>query len=1069
MIDPAKVPQFTGDLGQLGHHIGGLRRAADGIRLAGSTAHNKFQGLSAVYEAPEAEDLFASTAPVRDGADAYADKVATVAEALDEYAMTVKPIAERLKALQSQAVAFVNDVRDDSGKIDDDWRKDQGKLDEYETLYGDIAEASAAFQAAEVAANNKITALVGGTQYVMETGGNMLRPIGAKTYGYTADVLKQMEELPWGTPETLKREGLDWLGHQVSSFTEGFVVDGGVETIKGLATLAGFNGSDAQGQAWKGLGLLATGVAFSLMPGISNTYWQTPAAKLPPLMRDSRMAMTETGKALVAYDMWGKNPARAAGTVSFNAITMVFTGGAGAAAKGGTGARAAAIAGKAARMIDPVTYVVKGTKFTAVTIRDTFAYVKNGRSGSNLEMPGGAYRMPDQAAGLPARPAALPDRFRPFVDPAGRVVYLDTKTFALVDEHQNVIQRPEEMPKEGSAAERASAEAAALPRRGPVLVGVHAGDDATAALGRDGDVPPRSSSLQGPKAAARTGDGVGEAAGRAGDDIGGVGRDVSDGTASHLPHGTSGGFTHGPSASHELPGSGGHTASPGSGDHVPGNRDDHGSAPAVDRTTSGREGAGAGNEGGGVPPAGGHDVPGAVTAPEPPRGNRPDGSWEGESGLRLSPGDNATADDFLRQSAEAEPRITETLQQITRNVDDGRLIGLEYRLKGEDSLKRKLATQLIDEPERTAQSALGKVRDSIRYTVEFPSSHYTPGVQQAVDTLRAQGFESVTFKNTWDSPGYKGINSTWRDPATGRIFEVQFHTPESFVAKMDTHVLYEKGRLPGVTREELDAINAQQNELFDQVPVPHETGTIDLSHPVPGTRPSATHTHVPVGHHGPGEVRSNAPPGESGAVREERAPHHDAGQAHDGHNPESDTGNVSHGHPDEALPGEPDFTKRELPPGTAERTLREMRNMRHGRERYKGAEDYVREMFDGGPEQHYRVPKHQHPYYPVETPGGRNVDVPVRMPDGRTLAIEVKHYLEWRTIKVDGGGTKAIKGEVPLSKGIMEQINKDLTLRRLDPQFDPRWVFLHASPSQALRNYLKQAKIIFVEFGPAPK
>jgi hypothetical protein len=105
----------------------------------------------------------------------------------------------------------------------------------------------------------------------------------------------------------------------------------------------------------------------------------------------------------------------------------------------------------------------------------------------------------------------------------------------------------------------------------------------------------------------------------------------------------------------------------------------------------------------------------------------------------------------------------------------------------------------------------------------------------------------------------------------------------------------------------------------------------------------------------------------------------------------------------------------------------------------------------------------------VETPGGRNVDVPVRTPDGRTLAIEVKHYLEWRTIKVDGGGTKAIKGEVPLSKGIMEQINKDLTLRRLDPKFDPRWVFLHASPSQALRDYLTQAKIVFIEYGPAPK
>ncbi|MFE0135827.1 hypothetical protein ACFWY6_30285, partial [Streptomyces sp. NPDC059037] len=840
MIDPAKVPQFTGDLDQLSHHIGGLRRAAEGIRLGGSTAHSQFQTLSAVYSAPEAEDLFASTAPVRDGADSYANKVVTVAEALAEYASTVKPIAERLKALQAQAVDFLNDVRGDDGKIDDDWRKDEGKHSEYTTLYNDIIEAEAAFQAAEVAANNKITALVDGTQYVMETGGNMLRPIGAKTYGYTADVLKQMEKLPWGTPETRKREGLEWVSYQVTSFTEGFLVDGGWETVKGLATLAGFNGSDAQNQAWKGLGLLATGVAFSTMPGVSTKYWQTPANKLPPLMRDSRRAVTETGKALVAYDMWSKNPARAGGTVSFNVITTVFTGGAGAAAKGGTAARAAAIAGKAARLIDPVTYVIKGTKFSAVTIRDTFAHLKNSRGAVNLEMPAGTYRIPDQTTALPARPATLPERFQPLVAPSGKVVYLDTKTFALVDEHQNVIQRPEDIPKEAAAPGRLGEGAEALPRRGPVLVGVHAGDDATAALGRDGDVPPRSSPLQGPEAAAHTGDGVGGSAGRSGDD----------------------------------------TASPGSGDPMPGDRVDHDSTPAGDQATTGHGGAGAGSEGSGAPRTGGSHVPGAVTVTEPPRGNLPDGSWEGENGLRLSPGDNATADDFMRQSAEAEPRITDTLQQITHNVDDGRLIGLDYRLKGEDSLKRKLATQLINQPERSAQSALGKVKDSIRYTVEFPSPHYAPGVQQAVDTLRAQGFESVTFKNTWDSPGYKGINSTWLDPATGRIFEVQFHTPESFVAKMDTHVLYEKGRLPGVTREELDAINAQQNEMFDQVPVPRETGTIDLTHDVrPG--PSATAGASTTGsHHGVGEVRSNAPPGAGGAVPDEQAPHHDAGQSH---------------------------------------------------------------------------------------------------------------------------------------------------------------------------------------------
>lgn len=107
--------------------------------------------------------------------------------------------------------------------------------------------------------------------------------------------------------------------------------------------------------------------------------------------------------------------------------------------------------------------------------------------------------------------------------------------------------------------------------------------------------------------------------------------------------------------------------------------------------------------------------------------------------------------------------------------------------------------------------------------------------------------------------------------------------------------------------------------------------------------------------------------------------------------------------------------------------------------------------------------------YPVETVGGRKVDVPVDLPDGRTLAVEIKTYQEYRTIKLDGGAKQTIKVEVPLSKHIKEQIHKDLALRRADHGYDPRWVFTHAGPSTDLRNYLTQARIIFVEYGPAPK
>ncbi|MGW1891301.1 hypothetical protein ACWCP6_13750 [Streptomyces sp. NPDC002004] len=214
---------------------------------------------------------------------------------------------------------------------------------------------------------------------------------------------------------------------------------------------------------------------------------------------------------------------------------------------------------------------------------------------------------------------------------------------------------------------------------------------------------------------------------------------------------------------------------------------------------------------------------------------------------------------------------------------------------------------------------------------------------------------------------------------------------------------------------------------------------------------------------GRGEGAHGSGPERDSAVNDAVHPH----EGHDSPAEEGERSSETHqtGSPDHEL----DVTRRALPPGTADRTLREMQAMRHSRNRYKGAESYVRKIAGGAPERHYRVPTHDHPYYPVQGPGGRNVDVPVDMPDGRTLAVEVKHYLGWRTIKFKDGSTRAVKGEVPLSEGIVEQINKDLTLRRLDPNYDPRWVFLHAPPSAPLRNYLIQARIIFIEYGPPPK
>ncbi|MFC5252977.1 hypothetical protein [Streptomyces nigrescens] len=162
-----------------------------------------------------------------------------------------------------------------------------------------------------------------------------------------------------------------------------------------------------------------------------------------------------------------------------------------------------------------------------------------------------------------------------------------------------------------------------------------------------------------------------------------------------------------------------------------------------------------------------------------------------------------------------------------------------------------------------------------------------------------------------------------------------------------------------------------------------------------------------------------------------------------------------------ALPPPP--RRGQLAKGNGGPSLEQVRKMRDKRKRWSTGEDHVRKMYGGQSETHYPVPTNQDPKYPVTATGGRKVDVPVPLPDGRTLGVEVKTYQQYRMVEVAPGQHAPQHVEVPLSKHIKEQIHKDVALRRMDPGFDPRWVFLHAGPSQELREYLKEAGIIFVE------
>ncbi|WP_028800824.1 hypothetical protein [Streptomyces sp. 142MFCol3.1] len=547
LIDPEGIPQFTGDLEQLGLDAVVLGAEAGVFRASGADVHSTFQGLSAFYAAPEADQLFATTAPVATKSDAFADDLEKVGAALSAYEDEIRPLVSKLKSLKERAQTFRNDIAGD-----DHWREDDDNVQLNNDLVHDVNAATAAFWQAEITCHNKITALVHGTTLIIEDGAaKRWLNRGTSLYGFTADVLDQSEKLPWGKTVEKERHGLDWLGHELTEFGKGFVIDGVWGTIKGLGTLVGFDGLDAMGQAWDGLGKLATGALISATP-LGYAYWLVPDDKLPSYLRESRQAVVDTGKALVAYDQWGKNPSRAAGAVTFNVLTTVFSGGAGAAAKGGAAARTVAVLGKAGKLVDPITYIGKATKFGTVKVADLFSSLRNVRAGTYTDILGGAGKVQPDGSVLEIADDA-PDVVGNHIEwPDGTRLNLDDGSVIKADG-----TKPEAH-VELSAADRTMLEQN-LAHRDPALVGAHAGDDATGAVGRAGDaVPGRTTRLPGESGSHMAGGGAHDS---------GRSPSASRQSPADSPRGATSSHGDGPTGSHSDSPSGGHDHSPTGAGH----------------------------------------------------------------------------------------------------------------------------------------------------------------------------------------------------------------------------------------------------------------------------------------------------------------------------------------------------------------------------------------------------------------------------------------------------------------------------------------------------------------------
>jgi hypothetical protein len=164
--------------------------------------------------------------------------------------------------------------------------------------------------------------------------------------------------------------------------------------------------------------------------------------------------------------------------------------------------------------------------------------------------------------------------------------------------------------------------------------------------------------------------------------------------------------------------------------------------------------------------------------------------------------------------------VTPAMRRIEAEDPSRHLAGLEHRLKGKERLTEKVENWMSAQPDLRPDQAFSVVKDAIRYTFVYREAHYTDGVYADCERLQSAGFEPCDRQNSWAEDQYKGINGRWREPCSGTLLEVQFHTQASLDAKEETHPAYERIRAPSTPPEEIRQLKAYQREVNAKIPIP---------------------------------------------------------------------------------------------------------------------------------------------------------------------------------------------------------------------------------------------------------
>ena len=242
-INAENVRSASGKLKSMGQVIDSRMDAIVGL----------WNGLPAVYVAPEAEQAYGLMAPAATASETIKTKFEKASSALDDFAGAIEPVKGELQALEEEAASFRSATLSEYG---DKWRDHQEVVDRNNALLGRYAKVVETLTTAAAACANTINGLLDGVEL-------------PAVEGISADALMQSGEMmPWGAPVEKNRNCGESVAHGVGNFVQG--------TWDGLKAMVGIgaDGSWSWGNfanTWLGMADFVGSTVLLASPTLSET------------------------------------------------------------------------------------------------------------------------------------------------------------------------------------------------------------------------------------------------------------------------------------------------------------------------------------------------------------------------------------------------------------------------------------------------------------------------------------------------------------------------------------------------------------------------------------------------------------------------------------------------------------------------------------------------------------------------------------------------------------------------------------------------------------------------------